>query len=163
LDFAWMRDIRNTLDWVNRAWNDWVITFDATRQSGLLQFLGIDFLATRTLIALLALFLAITAGLLTPWLLRLGAKPDKDPVLRAWRRLLRRLDKAGATVRPSMTAQEVVGAAATAIPAQLDELQALANTYENLRYAEAATNAGNFSRAVRSFRPKRADGTKATD
>ena len=48
---------RNGMDWMNRAWNDWVIAFDSARQSGMLWFLGIQRLDSRALVLLLAVFL----------------------------------------------------------------------------------------------------------
>ncbi len=33
LDFAWLRSTQNTFDLLQRGWNQWVIAFDASRQS----------------------------------------------------------------------------------------------------------------------------------
>ncbi len=107
LDYEWYRGLRNGLDWVNRSWNDWIIAFDAQRQSGLLDFMGIEQLSARGLVGLLALSLLLAGLLMTPWLLRLSRGREQDPALRAWRQFIARLHKAGLPASPSMGPLEV--------------------------------------------------------
>lgn len=153
LDYEWVRELRNGMDWMNRAWNDWVIAFDAARQSGLLGFLGVERLGTRSLVLLLALAMVVIALLVTPWLLRLGRNRERDPVVRHWRRFLERLVEAGVPVSPAMGPLEVA-AAATGAP-QLDDavIGRITRAYLEVRYASHAAGRDELLRDLKHFRP----------
>ena len=80
-------------DWMRRGWNDWVLGFDAKRQQRLLQPFGIDHLESGRLGLLFGLSaLAVLAWM--GWLLARGER-ERDPLLRAWRRLGARYAKLG--------------------------------------------------------------------
>lgn len=75
----------NASDWMRRGWNDFVLGFNAQRQQRMLSPLGLDNLGLRGLVLL---FTAI-AGLALAWMAWLIARGERerDPLLRAWRRL----------------------------------------------------------------------------
>ncbi|WP_305804321.1 transglutaminaseTgpA domain-containing protein [Stenotrophomonas sp. YIM B06876] len=75
-------------DWLRRGWNDLVLSFDANRQQHLLRRFGIERLQPEQLILVFALFAAAALGAMA-WLLARGER-ERDPLLRAWRRLGRR-------------------------------------------------------------------------
>jgi len=157
-DFAWVRQVRNGVDWLGRSWNDWVIAFDAARQSRLLSAFGIDNLDARALVVLLALGLSVAAAFIVPVLLRRAPGRRGDPLARSWRRFRRRLTGAGVNLQPSMGPMEVAAAAAGVLPAQANEVHDIAAHYRRLRYAENGGRLDAFTRAVRGFRVNRPKG-----
>lgn len=155
LDYEWLREVRNGLDWVNRAWNDWVIAFDASRQSGMLGFLGIERLGTRALVALLALAMIVAGIFIAPWLMRLGRGREQDPVVRQWRKFLERLNKAGVEVAPSMGPLEVAGAASGHAQVDPGTVTRITEAYLNLRYASGVEDRDALLRELKRFRPRK--------
>lgn len=157
LDYEWYRELRNGLDWVNRSWNDWVIAFDAQRQSGILSFMGISQLSARGLVGLLAISLLLGGLLMAPWLLRLSRGRERDPALRAWRQFITRLGKAGLPVRFSMGPLEVAEVTGGLPPASAGEARELAMSWLDLRYAAEAgrqsSQTTDLLRALKRFRP----------
>ncbi len=153
LDYEWVREFRHGMDGLNRAWNDWVIAFDSARQSGMLGFLGIDRLDSRALVLLLALAMALTALLITPWLLRLGRNRERDPVVRHWRRFLDRLARAGIPVTPAMGPLEVAALAGSASNLDDEALQRITRSYLEVRYASDTAGRDELLRDLKRFRP----------
>ncbi|HYM86107.1 MAG TPA: DUF3488 and transglutaminase-like domain-containing protein, partial [Pseudoxanthomonas sp.] len=80
-------------DWMRRGWNDLVLGFDANRQQRLLQPFGIDKLDGARLGLMFGLFALLTLGWMS-WLLARGER-ERDPLLRAWRRLCTRYARIG--------------------------------------------------------------------
>lgn len=152
LDFAWVRQVRNGVDWLGRTWNDGVIAFDATRQSRLLSSFGIERLGARTLVVLLAVGIAIAALIIVPILLRRTPGRGQTPAQKTWRRFTRRLSRAGVPVSAAMAPLEVAQAAGRAQPHQAAEVQAIAEQYRQLRYGLHGGSLDAFRRRVRGFR-----------
>ncbi len=153
-DYEWLRNVRNAFDWVNRGWNDWVIAFDARRQSGLLGFMGIGRLGTRGLVALLGLSMLVAGALVVPWLWRLGRDRERDPVVRQWRRFLARLRKAGAPVTVAMGPLEVAHAAAGHPGLDPVRVSRITQSYMNLRYASRVEDREILLRELKRFRTR---------
>lgn len=154
LDFEWMRELRNGLDWVNRSWNEWIIAFDAAKQQRILGFVGIAKLSTRGLVLLLALAMAIAGIAMIPWLLRLGRNREADPVVKAWRRFIDRLAASGLPVAPSMGPLEVAAAAAGHPGLDAAPVNDMAQGYLRLRYASDDSGRAALLRALRRYRPR---------
>lgn len=156
LDYEWYRELRNGMDWANRSWNEWIIAFDAQRQSGILGFMGIEQLSARGLVGLLGISLLAGGLLMLPWLLRLSRGRERDPALRAWRRFVMRLRKAGVPVRSSMGPLEVAEMASGSglAPASVSEARALALSWLDLRYAPPRPQDARLLRALRRFKPR---------
>ena len=147
-------------DWLRRGWNDFVLGFDATRQQHLLEPLGLDDLPPSRL----ALLFAGAALLALGWMAWFSARAgrERDPVLRAWRRLCERHARAGL----GRDAHEPAGAWVARIAPRLADggaaLRPLILRLENWRYAphpggRIAANA--LARALRRHRPAAAPST----
>ncbi|MGV8961680.1 MAG: transglutaminaseTgpA domain-containing protein [Stenotrophomonas sp.] len=80
-------------DWLRRGWNDLVLSFDANRQQHLLRRFGIERLQPEQLVLVFALFAAAALGAMA-WLLARGER-ERDPLLRAWRKLGQRYRRSG--------------------------------------------------------------------
>jgi transglutaminase-like putative cysteine protease len=141
-------------DWLRRGWNDFVLGFDAGRQQRLFAPLGLDEIAPSRL----ALVFATAALLALGWMAWFGSRGsrERDPVLRAWRRLGVRYARAGL----ARAAHEPAGAWAARIAPRLADggaaLFPLILRFDNWRYAShpggrIAANA--LARALRRHRP----------
>lgn len=138
-------------DWARRAWNDFVLGFDANRQQRMLQRIGFDNVEPARLIALFSLCAALALG----WMLWLVARAERerDPLLRAWHRLGRRYARLGlarARHEPAMAWALRVQAARPGEQA----LVALTRRFAAARYARPASDA-TLVRALRAHRPAR--------
>ncbi|MEV8519386.1 DUF3488 and transglutaminase-like domain-containing protein [Dyella marensis] len=152
---AWLREMRNRWDVVNRWWNEGVIGFDALRQRGLLTPFGVRNTDTTTLSVLLAASSVAFAVIGLIW--ALWRRRDEDPLRAALRTLERRLAKAGVARRSSEGPQHYLQRAARALPGQREQLDQLMRSYLDLRYAHQTPPPEplrRFRRAVRDFRPR---------
>lgn len=140
-------------DWLRRGWNDLVLGFDAARQQRILRPLGLDSLSPGQLLALFA----ATACLALGWMLWLVARGERerDPMLRAWRRIGERYARLGL----GRAAHEPALAWATRVEQarpQEAALSALSARFAQWRYApeEASPQqAHELLRDLRSHRP----------
>ncbi|MFT4256868.1 MAG: DUF3488 and transglutaminase-like domain-containing protein [Pseudoxanthomonas sp.] len=139
-------------DWLRRGWNDLLLGFNATRQQTLLQPLGIEKLEGRqlrilfTVTALLAL-----AGM--AWLLARGER-ERDPLLRAWRRLDRRYARLGLGRQAHEPALDWARRVARLRPALGAALLPLSHRFADARYAAAVADADALLKDLRRHRPK---------
>ena len=122
-------------DWLRRGWNDFVLGFDATRQTRLLQPLGIKALDQTSLIALFA----TTGGLALAWMVWLATRRERehDKLLRAWHRLDARYAKLGLARAPFEPAGQWAARVQAARPQQPQtaELATLSVRFAEWRYA----------------------------
>ncbi len=148
-----MRPLWNASDWVRRGWNDFVLGFDATRQSALLRpFGGQDLDGMR-----LGLLFSIAACLALGWMLWLTARQarERDPLLRAWRRLGARYARFGLARMPHETAADWTRRVLAARP-QAQALASLGARFTDWRYAggdDGAAGARSLLRDLRRHRP----------
>ncbi|HEU4993162.1 MAG TPA: DUF3488 and transglutaminase-like domain-containing protein [Luteimonas sp.] len=141
-------------DWLRRGWNDFVLGFDAARQRRLLAPLGVDDIAP----ARLALLFAGCALLALGWMAWFSARAgrERDPVLRAWRRLNDRYARAGLARAVHEPAAAWAERIATRLGDGGETLRPLILRFDNWRYAghrggRPAANA--LARALRRHRP----------
>ncbi len=139
-------------DWLRRGWNDFVLGFDANRQRQLLRALRIDADADR---ALLAIFIA-AALLALAWMGWRVAREqrERDPVLRAWRRLEKRYARRGsgrAPHEPALAwARRLNGSSPERSP-----LLALATRFSEWRYASHQRDPRRARQLLRDLRAHR--------
>lgn len=152
-DFEWVRKMRNGFDVLQRRWNDWVISFNADRQSRLFTPLGIDKLSPGQLVLLLLAATAIISLLILPAILRMRVTRRTDPVMRAWFNFRRRLIRAGVRLEPGMAPTELAALAGSQIQQSSNDIRHIANLYTRIRYADHQALKVEFIKAVRAFRP----------
>ncbi|MGN6512081.1 MAG: transglutaminaseTgpA domain-containing protein [Lysobacteraceae bacterium] len=141
-------------DWLRRGWNDFVLGFDATRQRRLLESLGMVEPGSGRLLA----FFAGVAALALLWMAWLTARAERerDPVLRAFHRLVARYARFGLARAPSEPAGTWAARVAAARPADAQALVRLIGRFNNGRYAGADTPRAtrDLVRALRRHRPQ---------
>jgi hypothetical protein len=139
-------------DWMRRGWNDFVLGFDANRQRNLLRALHVDADADRALL----LAFAAAALLALAWMAWRVAREqrERDPVLRAWRRLEKRYARRGFGRVPHEPAEawarRLNGSSPEASP-----LLALTARFSEWRYALHERDPRRARRLLRDLRAHR--------
>ncbi|MBY6203334.1 transglutaminase TgpA family protein [Halomonas denitrificans] len=156
LSADWAFQLRNQYDRLQHLWNRWVLGFDADRQESMLRRLGLQTLGLAGQAALMVAAILLLAPL--AWWLRgllAGARRTPDPLVRAWRRVEQRLGRAGPSRRAHETVREWMPRAAATLQNR-DELLALADRYQRLRYGPDPADAAirTFVERCRRWRPR---------
>ena len=154
-DYEWVRNVRASFDLLQRRWNEWVIDFGLDRQSRLFRPFGFEQVSSTWLVITLTAAIAIVAALMTPFLLRLRIRTERDPAAREWDRLRRKLDRAGVPTTAAMTPTELQKAAAE-LPDSDQALARITRLYRQFRYAPEGPTLSELKQAIRGFRPARA-------
>ncbi len=145
----WLRALRNRYDRLQHLWNSWVLGFDADRQHRMMNFLGLPGLSRTGMAFLMAGILGLVVAALAWAWLRQPAR-SRDPVHRAWLRLIRRMRRRG--LGPGIGETPLAWAERIAPRlAQGDHLQDLAWNYCRMRYGDLHSEAQRrrFIRASR--------------
>jgi hypothetical protein len=139
-------------DLINAGWDRWFLAYGPELQR--------DFLSRFGLPDLRAIILALT-GTLTAMLALIGAfllwqarpRGVRDPVLAAWLRFCRTLERAGIERRHDEGPQDFAARAAAAHPRQDVTIRRIAALYAALRYREAGDGETHrrFLREARGF------------
>ena len=158
LDFPWMRDVKNSVDIIQKRWNDWVIEYGAKRQSELFAPLGLGSMTPGTLVLVLAAFVVLSSLVIFPIVLRIRGPGVKDPVRKVWLKFLKQLERAGFSASLSDGPMEMAEAASKQLPAHANAIHQVSSIYTQCRYAPVAPSIDDLKRAVRDFRPNKNGG-----
>ena len=140
-------------DYMRRGWNDFVLGFDADRQSRMLQTIGIRRLTPGALVALFA-GAATLALLWMVWLSTRGRR-ERDPVLRAWQQLNARYAAAGLGRDAHEPANAWAERVMRARPDSADALQSLTCRFTRWRYAPEHSEGDGARGLIRDLRAHR--------
>ena len=146
---AW-RNIRQSWDALNNAWNEWVLGYGPHRQRRLLDRFGIDASdAARLAMVLIACVAALLAGLAL-WLARHPA--TRDPAVRAYRRFQRKLARAGLTRATGEGPLDFAHRVVAARPDLAEPVEHITALYVELRYGREPQDPGFLNQAVAAFK-----------
>ena len=143
-------DLGQVGDWLRRGWNDMVLGFDAKRQTRLLERLGAKQLGSGALTAVFGIF-AMAALAWMGWLLARGER-ERDPLLRAWRRLGTRYARLGLGREPYESAADWARRVAAGRPRAAQTLIPLSHRFADARYAP---NEGDYRALIEDLRRHR--------
>jgi hypothetical protein len=150
-----LRHWRFTLDSLAHGWNQWVLSYDRSRQQALLSRFGLDAADRRELVGALAGALALAIGLIAAVSMR--PRGPRDPVARAYDAFCQRLAAIGAPRQRHETASRYLHRVDRLLdPAQAAHARDIVATYNLLRYdPQSATHerVRRLRRLVDSFRP----------
>ena len=137
LDTDWLITMRNRFDRYQHLWNRWILGFDADRQQRMLKRLGMSEASPTAIGIMMVLALAIVISIITAVLL---GKPwrHRDPVVRAWLRLERQLERAGLKRLPGETPLELLARASRSVSDAASAINELARLYGPARYGPDA-------------------------
>lgn len=153
IDLVDLRPVWDTGDWLRRGWNDLVLGFDASRQERMLRSFGIARLNAGDLVAMFALLAILALGWMA-WLIA-HSERERDPLLRAWRRLGSRYARYGLQRDPYEPAYDWAERVARQRPQNGEALLALTRRFAESRYAvtDDRRQRRDLVRALKAHRP----------
>jgi protein-glutamine gamma-glutamyltransferase len=157
----WLADVRLRFDALRQLWRDRILRYDEGTQLKLMEFLRIPEPDSQKLVLLMAAALMLAFGWLT-WQIRREMVPaPKNPVVRSFRRLCRKLAAAGLPRLEHEGAETYAVRVARERPDLGAEVASLCRQYSALRYGGTGAErsgadlaAAQFAAAVRAFRPR---------
>ncbi|MEM7406195.1 MAG: DUF3488 and transglutaminase-like domain-containing protein [Pseudomonadota bacterium] len=147
----WWWQVQQAWDTVDNTWNQWILGYGPERQREFLRELGFDVKSWRDigLIFIAAAFLALL--LVTLWMWR--RREPVDPVARLYRRFSRRLARHGVERFSHEGPRDFGARAALALPAAADDIGAVIDAYERIRYGPPGSgNLNELKHRVRALR-----------
>jgi transglutaminase-like putative cysteine protease len=151
-DFGWLRSARNGFDFLQRHWNDWVITFSANSQASMFRPFGLGQMNSTRLVAIMVVVIVLVSLVMLPAIIRLRQAVENDPAVKLWIKFRKKLARAGIETLSSQAPMELAEAAGSQVHESKGEIDRIAELYYRLRYAPGAHGLDEFARAVRSFR-----------
>lgn len=151
--FSGLTPMWNVGDWMRRGWNDQVLGFDATRQQRMLRNFGIETLDTGGLGILFAFTATLALGWMA-WLIARGER-ERDPLLRAWRRLGARYRRLGLAREPHEPALDWAERVEAARPQGAHTLRPLTQRFVESRYASRSDGRDSHAELIRAMHAHR--------
>lgn len=154
-DFALLRQWRLSLDAVTHGWNQWVLSYDRTRQQNLLARLGLDAADPREIAGALAGVLGLVLGAIA--LATLRPRGPRDPVDQAYAGFCDRLAAIGAPRQRDETASRYLHRIDRLLEPQDAALaRDIVAAYNRLRYdpdTSTQERVRDLRRLVQAFKP----------
>lgn len=138
-------------DWLRNSWNNFVLGFDAARQLSLLNAMGLHDGDSRTLVIVFSTVTIALLVLIGVYQLRDRA-PPRDPLLRAWDRFTRRLERANLRKLSHEPALAWARRVVPLLPAQGEELASLSGRFASARYAPETADERERKALIRDLR-----------
>ncbi len=138
LHAPWLVDVRNQADKLRHWWNKNIVSFNANRQSRLLQPLGIERVDQRQLLLLLIVLSVVISLVIFWWYRFAGRSRHADPVVNAYRHLIRRLQQAGIDPPHHAGPQTVMRKVISYCPDSRVQTERLFGRYIRYRYAHGS-------------------------
>ena len=152
---TWLDSWRFGVDSVTHAWNQWILSYDRSRQSSLLARLGIDISDWRDMAAAAASVMVLALGFVA--LTTLRPRRSRDPAERAFEQFCERAAEASAPRLPFETPNSYLYRIERLLDDEpAEQAQRIVATYNRLRYDCAQPDPAGlveFRRMVRAFRP----------
>jgi hypothetical protein len=155
---SWLSDARLQLDALRQLWRERILRFDQRSQNQVLSSIGIPEPDGEKVAMVMGVGLTLVFVWLT-WQIRREQRPDpKDPVVRAYDKLCRKLAAAGVARRPYEGAESFAARVAIERPDLAARVGTLCKRYSRLRYGASRRPAAArwFVARVRAFKPRRA-------
>jgi protein-glutamine gamma-glutamyltransferase len=154
----WITDMRLRLDALHQLWRERILRYDQRSQNKLLLLLRIPEPDGQKLVLVMAVGLGVALCWLTWQVRRELQPPTKDPLVRAYDSLCRKLAAIGLPRKAHEGAEAYAARIAELRPDLAAALTALCRGYSQLRYGAARTSDAqlSFISGVRAFHPRRA-------
>jgi transglutaminase-like putative cysteine protease len=154
LPAAWFRPVRQTWDFINNGWNQWVLGYDFERQQRALSALSPSLANLRNMLWALLAGMAMLLGGLSLYLFRPTRRPRLDEVARLYGHFLRRLARTGLDKGQAEGAEDFARRASGRRPDLARDIEHITWLYIGLRYDTARpVEIVEFRRLIRAFRP----------
>jgi transglutaminase-like putative cysteine protease len=149
-----LQRLRQNLDAIDNAWNQWILGYGPEQQAEFLRNFGLDIKSWRQLAWVFAvvvggIFIAITLFVLVK------RQPQHDPVQQLYQHFCHKLAKRGLVREQHESAGDFATRITTAHPDLTSDVALITRLYSQLRYGPIATQQQllHLKRAVANFRP----------
>ena len=154
-DPALLSSLRFNLDAISNAWNQWILSYDQTRQQRFLSSLGLAWDDWQELVGVMAAGLLLMIGGVA--LITLHPRRVRDPVQRGYLEFCRRLADAGVIRDGHETPLQVLARAERLLePDQVARARRIVRLYNRLRFSgdpPAAKDVADLRALVHAFKP----------
>jgi len=152
----WLADLRLRLDALHQQWRERILRFNQSSQNRLLELLQIPEPDGQKLVMVLAVGLGLAFAWLTWQVRRELRPPSKDPLIRAYDRLCRKMAAIGLPRGAHEGAEAYAARIAESRPDLAAAITALCRRYTSLRYGASPPRSDrlSFIDDVRAFRPR---------
>jgi hypothetical protein len=151
--FEFLRQVRQTWDYMANTWNQWVLGYTPERQRWLLANAGVDDATWEKLAAILLVLAGIIVAMLTALALRQLKSRVRDPVKIAYFRFCDKLRRKGLTRGPAEGPVDYARRVGRLRPDLTPAVAVITRLYVALRYGTetGATALIELQRRVRQF------------
>lgn len=148
-DMGWLADN------LELQWHQWIVGYNRSRQTTVLEKMGLGFLDDFQLSLAAMVSGLLIAGLIFLLLVRSGRTPV-DPLQAAYISFKRKLNRAGLQIPPWMGPIDLAEKSIAKFPDKASEIRAIVNQYVALRYGPGDSPAvrKSMKKRIRSFRAK---------
>ncbi len=161
---SWLTPLMDRFDVASRWWRQRVIDFDAQRQRDLLSTFGVQDTELKDLVLLLIVGGALALSLGIWWSLHGLGYRSRDPLLTAWQRFGRQLERRGVTRAEHEGPIDFSRRAARLLPSSAGDILQLGREFARLRYdpnsSVSAKQQHDLLRRLRRFRAPRKGGAR---
>ena len=151
----WSDRFRLNLDAIAHGWNQWVLSYDRSKQMSLFSRLGIDFSDWREIAGAVAGIMTLVIGAVALTTLRPGA--PKDPAERCFDEFCQRVATLGLTRHPYETPNHFYARIEHLLdPPDSDRAQHIVAAYNHVRYDPGSEDRAALDRLrslVKAFKP----------
>ena len=151
----WSDRFRLSLDAITHGWNQWVLSYDRSKQMSLFARIGIDFADWREIAGAIAGMMALVIGAVA--LTALRPQSPKDPVERSFDAFCQRVAALGLARHPYETANRYFGRIEHLLdPPDSAQAQRIVEAYNRVRYDRGPGDRESIERLrrlVKAFRP----------
>jgi transglutaminase-like putative cysteine protease len=153
LPIAWLRPLRQTFDFINNGWNQWVLGYDFERQQHILNALSPSLTNLRGMLWALLASVATLLGGLALFLLTPERQARPDEATRLYTRFLKRMAKSGLSKAKAEGPADFARRASRLRPDRAQEIEAITLLYTGLRYGNTPREQlAQLHRLIRDFR-----------
>jgi transglutaminase-like putative cysteine protease len=153
LPVRWLKPFRQSLDYINNGWNQWILGYDFERQQRFLNALSPSMATLRGMLWALLTGAAILIGTLSLLLLRPGRSPGRDEVSRLYARFLNCFAKSGLLKGQTEGPTDFARRAIRHRPDLTNDIEVITGLYTGLRYGNAPREwVGILKHRIRQFR-----------
>jgi len=150
-----LSNLRFNLDAVSNAWNQWILSYDHTKQQRFLSSIGLAWDDWQELVGVMAAGLLLMIGGVA--LITLHPRRVRDPVLRGYLEFCRRLALAGVVRQGHDTPLQVLARAERLLePDQVTQARGIVHLYNRLRFSgdpPSAKDVSDLRAQVHAFKP----------
>jgi transglutaminase-like putative cysteine protease len=144
------RSIKNNLNAVDNAWNQWVLDYGPSAQKSLLKKLGMTSPNWQTMVLWLIMGFFIVSALISLYLLY--NRPDQTPASKLYNQFCQKAARMGCIRKPSQGPLDFARSLTQHVPAQSTAINHITQIYIDLHYGKQQHSLSELKYAIKQFK-----------